>query len=33
MSKQFIAQAIVLFLGVSSIYGQVNLSRMAMSHF
>ena len=30
MSKQFIAQAIVLFLGVSSVYGQVNLSRMAM---
>ncbi|MBR5988962.1 MAG: hypothetical protein IK003_05525, partial [Prevotella sp.] len=30
MSKQFIAQAIVLLLGVSSVYGQVNLSRMAM---
>ena len=31
MSKQFIAQAIVLLLGVSSVYGQVNLYRMATS--
>ena len=31
MSKQFIAQAIVLLLGVSSVYGQANLSRMATS--
>jgi len=33
MSKQFIAQTIVLLLGMSSVYGQVNLSRIAMSRF